>query len=91
MDVPAGSGGGSGGKATGGDEEEADAEAGAGKKRRKKGGQPLCRPIICVCNDLYAPVMRPLRDVAAVHQFKQPLVCRPCNALQCPLKGPTPL
>lgn len=44
-----------------------------GKKKRRK-GKPLCRPIICVCNDLYAQVMRPLRDVAAVFQFKQPLV-----------------
>ena len=34
----------------------------------------MCRPIICVCNDLFAQVMRPLRDVAAVFQFKQPSV-----------------
>lgn len=26
----------------------------------------LCRPLICICNDLYAPVLRPLRDVAHV-------------------------
>jgi chromosome transmission fidelity protein 18 len=25
---------------------------------------PLMRPIIAICNDLYAPALRPLRDVA---------------------------
>ena len=30
----------------------------------------LRRPIICICNDLYAPALRPLRDVARVFHFK---------------------
>ena len=66
------SGGGGGAKEGGGDGEGDE----PGKKKRRK-GKPLCRPIICVCNDLYAQVMRPLRDVAAVFQFKQPLVRHP--------------
>ena len=27
------------------------------------------RPIICICNDLYSPVLRPLRQIAKVFQF----------------------
>ncbi|KAI9486107.1 MAG: P-loop containing nucleoside triphosphate hydrolase protein [Benjaminiella poitrasii] len=42
------------------------------KKGKKKGEQkPLMRPIICICNDLYAPVLRPLRTVAKLVQFKK--------------------
>ena len=44
------------------------------KQRSKKGMQPLCRPIIAVCNDIYAPALRPLRAVAKVIQFKKPSV-----------------
>jgi DNA polymerase III delta prime subunit len=36
----------------------------------KKGWDGLHRPVICICNDLYAPALRPLRDVAEVLQFK---------------------
>lgn len=25
---------------------------------------PLSRPVICICNDLYAPALRPLRQIA---------------------------
>ena len=46
----------------------------AGQQRRAKKAQALCRPVICVCNDLYAQVIRPLREVAATFQFKQPMV-----------------
>lgn len=55
----------------------AAAEAGAGVAGGKKRRRPrqLARPVICICNDLYAPVMRPLRARAAVFQFKQPSVC----------------
>ena len=59
---------GSGGSAVGGD------DSAAGQQRRAKKAQALCRPVICVCNDLYARVIRPLRDVAVTFQFKQPMV-----------------
>ena len=44
------------------------------KKRqgRKNVEKPLTRPIICICNDLYAPVLRPLRDVAKVFMVRPP-------------------
>lgn len=42
-------------------------------KRRKK-RQALNRPIIAICNDLYAPVLRPLRNVAAILSFAKPRV-----------------
>lgn len=44
------------------------------KQRSKAGPQPLCRPIIAVCNDIYAPALRPLRAVAKVIQFRKPTV-----------------
>ncbi|CAJ0643623.1 15543_t:CDS:10 [Entrophospora sp. SA101] len=40
-------------------------------KKPKKRNQ-LLRPIICICNDQYAPVLRPLRTIAQVFQFKIP-------------------
>lgn len=44
------------------------------KKRSSKRSieKPLTRPIICICNDLYAPVLRPLRDVAKVFVMRPP-------------------
>ncbi|KAK2076248.1 hypothetical protein QBZ16_001180 [Prototheca wickerhamii] len=33
---------------------------------------PLLRPIIAICNDLYAPALRPLRDVARIFHFRKP-------------------
>lgn len=46
-----------------------------GTGRRRGGARPLCRPVIAICNDLYAPALRPLRSVAHVVQFKTPTVC----------------
>ena len=37
-----------------------------GKKKLKK---VLRRPVICICNDLYAPALRTLRQCAIVLQF----------------------
>lgn len=34
--------------------------------------KPLRRPIICICNDLYAPALRPLRQYARIIRFKKP-------------------
>ena len=42
--------------------------------RAKQRIRPLMRPIICICNDLYAPALRPLRDLARVFHFKKPQV-----------------
>ncbi|KAL5781478.1 hypothetical protein ACOSP7_006507 [Xanthoceras sorbifolium] len=50
------------------------------KKRRKT--TSLSRPIICICNDLYAPALRPLRQIAKVHIFIQPTVSRVVSRLK---------
>ncbi|CAN1790029.1 Chromosome transmission fidelity protein 18 homolog [Linum perenne] len=50
------------------------------KKGRKAAS--LSRPVICICNDLYAPALRPLRQVAKVHIFVQPTVSRVVNRLK---------
>lgn len=49
----------------------ATAEIGDDKKGKQKGPKPLLRPIICICNDIYAPVLRPLRMVAQQIQFRK--------------------
>ncbi|XP_027767712.1 chromosome transmission fidelity protein 18 homolog [Solanum pennellii] len=56
----------------------------AGQKSSKKKHQKtsLLRPVICICNDLYAPALRPLRQVAKVHIFVQPTVSRVVNRLK---------
>ncbi|KAL4457647.1 hypothetical protein ABPG75_012512 [Micractinium tetrahymenae] len=60
----------------------------AGSGGGKQGGarqqqlRPLMRPIICICNDLYAPALRPLRDVAKVFHFKKPQAERLAQRLQ---------
>ncbi|KAI8332374.1 hypothetical protein BC941DRAFT_436468 [Chlamydoabsidia padenii] len=38
---------------------------------KKKQQQPLLRPIICICNDVYAPVLRPLRMIAHHVPFRK--------------------
>ncbi|GLT97836.1 hypothetical protein SLE2022_153820 [Rubroshorea leprosula] len=55
------------------------------KSRRSKKGHKnasLSRPVICICNDLYAPALRPLRQVAKVHIFVQPTVSRVVSRLK---------
>ncbi|KAI8084232.1 P-loop containing nucleoside triphosphate hydrolase protein [Gilbertella persicaria] len=44
---------------------------GKNKKGKRKDEKPLMRPIICICNDVYAPVLRPLRMIAHSIQFKK--------------------
>ena len=48
------------------------------KKRRRKNGEVegfrLLRPIIAVCNDLYAPALKPLRQFVEVVQMRVPPV-----------------
>ncbi|KAL1188776.1 Replication factor C subunit 1 [Cardamine amara subsp. amara] len=57
------------------------------KKERRTA--PLSRPVICICNDLYAPALRPLRQIAKVHIFVQPTVSRVVNRLKyiCNMEG----
>ncbi|KAI8824892.1 uncharacterized protein EV422DRAFT_516644 [Fimicolochytrium jonesii] len=42
------------------------------KKGDKKGRRSLLRPIICICNDPYAPVLRVLRPYVKMITFKPP-------------------
>lgn len=41
------------------------------KGKKKKGSKPqiLKRPIICICNDLYVPALRQLRQQALIINF----------------------
>ncbi|KAI0823557.1 P-loop containing nucleoside triphosphate hydrolase protein [Trametes gibbosa] len=49
---------------------------GKGKQKGKKGDKniqrPLLRPIICICNDLYAPSLAKLRPHARIVRFSRP-------------------
>ncbi|WWC60447.1 uncharacterized protein I303_103019 [Kwoniella dejecticola CBS 10117] len=42
------------------------------RKKSNTPARPLRRPIICICNDLYATTLRPLRPFARVIRFKKP-------------------
>ncbi|XP_030463375.1 uncharacterized protein LOC115683090 [Syzygium oleosum] len=50
------------------------------KKRQKT--PSLLRPVICICNDLYAPALRQLRQIAKVHTFVQPSISRIVSRLK---------
>lgn len=43
--------------------------AAKGKKGKKQPAKILKRPIICICNDVYVPALRPLRQIAFVLNF----------------------
>ncbi|KAG0275592.1 hypothetical protein BGZ95_008609 [Linnemannia exigua] len=62
--------------------EENSKAGGGGRKNKKFTKKPLMRPIICICNDQYAPVLRPLRTIAQIYQFKKPSVRTVVNRLQ---------
>jgi chromosome transmission fidelity protein 18 len=47
-------------------------EKSRGKKKVDKGRQLLRRPIICICNDLYASSLAKLRPLARVIRFTRP-------------------
>ncbi|XP_076898557.1 uncharacterized protein LOC143552157 [Bidens hawaiensis] len=57
-------------------------QSGKTSSKKKKKDTSLLRPVICICNDLYAPALRPLRNVAKVHVFVQPTVNRIVNRLK---------
>ena len=44
----------------------------AAKRSVKAAKHRLLRPIICICNDLYAPSLRPLRMIAQILHFRKP-------------------
>ncbi|KAJ2358536.1 Chromosome transmission fidelity protein 18 [Coemansia sp. RSA 2618] len=57
-------------------------EDGEPKKGRKKRAGVLRRPIICICNNVYAPVLRPLRQIAQGYQVYAPTAARLAQRLQ---------
>ncbi|CAM8905551.1 unnamed protein product [Rhodiola kirilowii] len=63
---------------------EYNQESAMGKQSSKKSQKnaKLLRPVICICNDLYAPALRQLRQVAKVHVFVQPTVNRVVSRLK---------
>ena len=69
----AGGGGGGGGGGKRDKEDTGDGKSFDSSKKKAKGPGPLMRPIIAICNDLYAPALRPLRDVAKVFKITPPL------------------
>lgn len=54
----------------------------AALKKKKRKAATLLRPVICICNDLYAPALRSLRQLAKVHIFTQPTTSRVVNRLK---------
>ena len=40
-------------------------------RSRRKAAKPLLRPIICICNDLYAPSLRTLRPLARILRYNK--------------------
>ncbi|KAL9940432.1 hypothetical protein V8E36_001137 [Tilletia maclaganii] len=82
IDGATGGGGGSAGMDGGGSEggfvralikliEGGKGSKGKGKDK-KPVGKPLLRPIICVCNDAYAPALRGLRPMAKMIRYHRP-------------------
>ncbi|KDN45594.1 P-loop containing nucleoside triphosphate hydrolase protein [Tilletiaria anomala UBC 951] len=56
---------------------------GKGKGKGKKGrAKPLLRPIICICNDLYATSLRPLRPLAKLVRLQKPPTALLVNRLR---------
>jgi len=49
--------------------DEQDGSSRRGKRAKKPTLPPLRRPIICICNDAYAPSLRPLRAIAKIVDF----------------------
>ena len=53
----------------GDDDEPAGGDQAKASKKKGSSTPKLSRPIICICNDLWAPSLKELRDVAHVFQF----------------------
>lgn len=54
------------------DAADGDGEGRRTRRRPQRRGPQLRRPIICICNDLYVPALRPLRQVAHVVALRRP-------------------
>lgn len=68
------------------EKENSSKEAQAGnaplKRAKKRNTSSLLRPVICICNDLYAPALRSLRQIVKVHIFVQPTISRVVHRLK---------
>ncbi|KAG0089852.1 hypothetical protein BGZ93_002556 [Podila epicladia] len=64
------------------DEKAKSGTSGGSRRSKKYIKKPLMRPIICICNDQYAPVLRPLRVIAQIYQFRKPSVRTVVTRLQ---------
>ncbi|KAJ1726839.1 Chromosome transmission fidelity protein 18, partial [Coemansia biformis] len=66
-------------------------QGGGKQQRRRQRGEhgPLLRPIICICNNVYAPVLRPLRQIAQLYHVGAPAPARLAQRLEevCELEG----
>ncbi|KAJ1948348.1 Chromosome transmission fidelity protein 18 [Linderina macrospora] len=73
--------------------DESSGDKANGKKRAQTKGKygPLLRPIICICNNVYAPVLRPLRQVAQCYQIHAPTAVQLAKRLEevCENEGMT--
>ncbi|KAI9500116.1 hypothetical protein BX070DRAFT_230842 [Coemansia spiralis] len=67
----------------------ADQRLGEKKKRHTGDPGPLLRPIICICNNVYAPVLRPLRQIALCYHVAPPTSVRLAKRLEevCTAEG----
>ncbi|KAK9810822.1 hypothetical protein WJX73_010031 [Symbiochloris irregularis] len=81
-----GSSGAAAGAEADGDAAEPSSQGGPerqGARQRGRGAsKALNRPLIAICNDLYAPALRPLRTVAKIVQFKTTQAHRLTERLQ---------
>lgn len=64
------------------EEEEENDIGNRPRKKNKADMLLLTRPIICICNDLYAPALRELRKYAEVFHFTAPTDQRLCQRLR---------
>ncbi|XP_073698781.1 chromosome transmission fidelity protein 18 homolog [Garra rufa] len=58
------------------DSKEGEESGANALKKKKKKQSVLLRPIICICNDLYVPALRPLRQQAFLLVFPQTVPSR---------------
>ncbi|RXN06393.1 chromosome transmission fidelity 18-like protein [Labeo rohita] len=58
------------------DSKEGEESGANALKKKKKKQSVLLRPIICICNDLYVPALRPLRQQAFLLAFPQTVPSR---------------
>ena len=59
------------------------------KKKNTNGAIPLTRPLICICNDQYAPSLKELRKIAQVFVFTPPVEMKLVQRLRgvCAIEG----